>query len=126
MSKKIYVPIEDEEAFTFVDWLETLKLQGIVLDYCHIPNESYGGTWKDVLRGKKLKRMGRKKGVFDYEIFLKKPPREIRVELKRVKKYLSKVSQEQKEWQQVYTACGIPAAVCYGAGEAIEFVEGFI
>lgn len=142
MTKKTNTPTEYEEACTFVDWLELMKMQGKIIDYCHIANESYGGTRADMLRGMKLKRQGRKKGVFDYQIFyrfpaaqhltidpLGPPPpivegRMICVELKKRKG--GSVSLEQKHWQEVYTACGIPAKICRGAEEAIKFVKEFI
>jgi len=136
------IPTEYQEACTFVDWLELQRQAGKVLDYCHIANESYGGTRADLLRGMKLKRQGRKKGVFDYQIFCMYPyfqhasfdpfgqplpriqGRVICVELK--KRNGGTVSAEQKYWQEVYKTCGIPAKICHGADEAIEFVEGFI
>lgn len=149
MTKKIEVPTEYQEACCFVDWLELMKQQGKIIDYCHIANESYGGTRADMLRGTKLKRMGRKRGVFDYQIFVHnkfgyervfndesvtidgKPTKDgywygqlVCVELKKTKG--GKVSEEQKEWQQVYDHCGIPANICRGAEEAIDFVKQFI
>ena len=124
--KKTDTPTEYQEACCFVDWLELMKAQGKIIDYCHIANESYGGTRADMLRGMKLKRQGRKKGVFDYEVYIKTPPRELKIELKRQKGYLSKVSDEQERWRQIYEACKIPAAVCYGAQEAIDFVEEYL
>ena len=125
--KNTNVPTEFQEACTFVDWLELMKNQGKVLDFCHIANESYGGTRADMLRGAKLKRQGRKRGVFDYEVFLPKtkthPARELRIELKRSG---GKASQEQLHWLQVYAECQIEAAICQGAEAAIALVKEFI
>jgi hypothetical protein len=137
MPTKIDVPTEYQEACCFVDWLELMKQQGKILDYCHIANESYGGTRADMLRGMKLKRQGRKKGVFDYQIFVNKKAEDyldksptiicakiICVELKKIKG--GKVSEEQLWWRALYQHCGIPAKICHGAEEAIEFVKKFI
>lgn len=124
MTNEIEVPSEYYEACTFVDWLELMKNVGKVLDYCHIANESYGGTKADMLRGAKLKRQGRKRGVFDYEVFLPKPPYELRIELK--KRRNGTVSKSQKEWLEIYRQCQIPAKVCRGADKAIDFVKEFI
>jgi len=129
-------PSEYQEACAFVDWLELQKQQGTILDYCHIANESYGGTKADMLRGAKLKRMGRKRGVFDYQIFVVKGYRinnkgfreahymMICVELKKRKGGVA--SPEQKQWLKIYEQADIPAKICSGANEAMEFVQSFI
>jgi len=126
MTRKTDTPTEYEEACTFVEWLELMKMQGKIIDYCHIANESYGGTRADMLRGMKLKRQGRKKGVFDYEIFMLPscPAFELRVELKKQKG--GRVSKEQKYWLRIYEISGIPAKICRGAEEAIDFVKEFL
>ena len=125
MMRSVVAPTEFEEACVFVDWLETMKRMGKVIDFCHVANESYGGTRADLMRGLKLKRQGRKRGVFDYEVFLPetptKPACEVRVELK--KRVGGKVSEEQRYWQRVYECCRIQSAICHGADEAIKFVE---
>lgn len=128
MTKKIDVPTEYQEACCFVDWLELMKLQGKILDYCHVANESYGGTRADLLRGMKLKRQGRKRGVFDYEIFLPetltRPACELRVELKRLK--AGRISDDQLYWSKIYDKCRITNAICYGADAAIRFVKRYM
>ena len=126
-----------------------MKQQGKIIDYCHIANESYGGTRADMLRGTKLKRMGRKRGVFDYQIFVHnkfgyervfgdesetidgKPTKDgywhgllVCVELKKRKG--GTVSNEQRYWLDVYFESGIPSKICHGAEEAIEFVKEFL
>lgn len=128
MTKKIEVPTEYQEACCFVDWLELMKKAGKILDYCHVANESYGGTRADLIRGMKLKRQGRKPGVFDYEIFFPetptKPACEIRVELKKLKG--GRVSPEQLYWSSIYDKCRIINGICYGADEAIRFVKRYM
>lgn len=126
------IPSEDCECIEFVNWLKDKQLEGKVIDFCHIPNESYGGGAKNIIRGKRLKDLGRKKGVFDYQIFVRSENPSggiinglmICVELKKRKG--GTTSKEQKQWLKVYECCGIPADICKGANEAIEFVERFI
>lgn len=126
MNKKINFPIptEDEECITFVQWL---RLKDIPC--AHIPNESRSNSRNAIIRGAKLKRMGQSRGVWDYEVFL--PIRntegiieryqQVKIEMKRRKN--GKVSPEQKEWGKIYEAAGIPCKVCYGAGDAIGYLE---
>ena len=131
-TRKNNTPTEYNEACTVVDWLELQKQAGRVIDYCHIANESYGRTRADLLRGQKMRRQGRKRGVFDYEVFVLSGSadlkyqyvRELRIELKRRKG--GHISAEQKYWLDVYTQANIPAAICKGADEAIAFVEKYL
>ena len=119
-------PKEEYEARVFAEWLELMKMQGKVVKFAHIANESYGGTRSDMLRGAKLKLMGKRPGVWDYEIYVPALKCEdsllcIKIELKRQKG--GKLSPEQKEWEDVYHRAGHITAVCNGADEAIAFVE---
>lgn len=119
------VPLEDDEAVAFADWLRAVKLP-----HTHIANEIGGSTRTAKLRAIKAKRMGQTAGVWDYEIFL--PVRslvdgeveayqEIRIELKRTKG--GTMSETQKKWGKIYEMAGIPCAVCKGAEAAIKFVR---
>ena len=126
MNKKINYPIpsEDEECITFVQWLNLKDIP-----HAHIANESRSNNRNAIIRGAKLKRMGQSRGVWDYEIFLpiKNPGGAIeryqlvKIEMKRVKN--GKVLAEQKEWGKIYEMAGIPCKVCYGAGDAIDYLE---
>lgn len=124
VSKTIGVPLEDEEAMAFADWLRAMHLP-----HTHVANEVGGSTKTAKLRAIKAKRMGQTAGVWDYEIFLPvvnvdgeiDAYQEVRVELKRKKG--GTVSPAQKRWGDIYAAAGIPCAVCKGAEEAIKFVE---
>ena len=121
------IPTEDEECIAFVQWL---NLHGIPC--AHIANESKSSSRNAMIRGAKLKRMGQSRGVWDYEVFI--PIRgatdevdcyqQVKIEMKRIKN--AKVSTEQKEWGSIYELAGIPCKVCYGAKEAIDFVESFL
>lgn len=122
--KSIGVPLEDEEAVVFADWLNAMRIP-----HTHVANEIGGSTRAAKLRALKAKRMGQTSGVWDYEIFIPvenidgeiESYQEIRVELKRKKG--GTVSAAQKEWGKIYELAGIPCAVCKGAEKAIEFVE---
>ena len=123
-SKVVGLPLEDDEAVAFADWLRAQHIP-----HTHIANEMGGSTKTAKLRAIKAKRMGQSAGVWDYEIFLPiintfgdvDAYQEIRVELKRRKG--GTVSEAQKKWGHVYEMAGIPCAVCKGAEEAIVFVR---
>lgn len=118
------VPLEDDEARTFADWLRMVGLP-----HTHIANEMGGSTKTAKLRAIKAKRMGQSAGVWDYEVFLPvenldgetEAYQEIRIELKRKKG--GTVSDAQKKWGKIYEMAGIPCKVCKGAEEAVAFVR---
>lgn len=124
VSRKPGVPLEDDEAIAFADWLRANHIP-----HTHIANEMGGSTKTARLRALKAKRMGQTAGVWDYEVFLPVKGidgeidayQEIRIELKRTKG--STVSTAQKEWGNIYRMAGIPCAVCKGCEKAIEFVQ---
>lgn len=124
VSKVTGVPLEDDEAVVFADWLRAMHIP-----HTHIANELGGSTKTVKLRALKAKRMGQTAGVWDYEIFLPitnidgeiDAYQEMRVELKRIKG--STVSAAQRTWGKIYELAGIPCAVCKGAEKAIEFVK---
>lgn len=128
-SKKT-VPIEDVECFSFVDWLNKYAPD---VEYAHIANESRSSKKDAAIRGRKLQRMGQKRGVWDYELFVPiydvdgeiGTYQELRIEMKRQRGGGSTVSPEQKQWQKIYDTAGIPTKICYGADEAIAFVKQF-
>lgn len=121
---KATVPLEDDEAIAFADWLRACHIPST-----HIANEIGGSTKTAKLRAIKAKRMGQSAGVWDYEVFVPVMDsegevgayQEIRIELKRTKG--STVSPAQKRWQAIYEQAGIPCKVCKGAAEAIKYVR---
>lgn len=127
--KKI-VPIEDVECFNFVDWLNKYAPD---VKYAHVANESRSSKKDAVIRGRKLQRMGQKRGVWDFELFVPiydvdgeiGTYQELRIEMKRQRGGGSTTSAEQKEWGKIYDAAGIPTKICFGADEAIAFVKQF-
>ena len=117
------VPLEDEEAVAFADWLRARQFP-----HTHVANEIGGSSKAAKMRSIKAKKMGQMAGVWDYEIFIPiidkdkgvTAYQEVRIELKRRKG--GRTTAEQRKWGGVYTAAGIPCAVCKGAQEAIRFV----
>ena len=124
ISKTPGVPLEDDEAIVFADWLRAMHIP-----HTHIANEIGGSTRAAKLRAIKAKRMGQTAGAWDYELFLPikniygdiEVYQEVRVELKRTKG--GTVSPAQKQWGKIYELAGIPCAVCKGAEAAIKFVK---
>ena len=124
------VPIEDVECFNFVDWLNKYAPD---VKYAHVANESRSSKKDAAIRGRKLQRMGQKRGVWDYELFIPiydidgeiGTYQEIRIEMKRQRGGGSTTSKEQKDWGKIYDAAGIPTKICFGADEAITFVKQY-
>lgn len=114
-------PIEDVECQMFHSWLDRMNIP-----HEHIPNESRSSKRDAYIRGRKLKSMGVSSGYWDYDVFV--PILDIddkiggyeliKIEMKRAKKSLSKVSDDQKRWGKIYKMAGIEGYVCYGAEDA--------
>ena len=110
---------EYNECCTLAEYLEALKRQGRVLQFTHVPNETYTKSWSQKIKNKK---QGVKKGVPDYMILF--PERLIFIEMKRVKG--GTVSPEQKEWLANLTSLGFVAVVCNGFDEAKKVIDQYI
>lgn len=107
------IPYEEQEQKAFVKWLRVQRIRHI-----HVANERMAS----VQYKKKLKALGTYAGFPDLMIFL--PHRILYVEMKRADKKVSKVSREQKEWIEFLNMFDEGSArVCYGSGEAINFVR---
>ena len=137
------IPTENEECLVLVKYLEVKQKQGYLL-FSHISNETPTQTLESSSQGRrvwkqnyattgKLKNLGVRKGVPDYIILLVKRPILLFLEMKRERPILkngelgkspSKVYPEQEEWiANLSTVSGVYSKICYGAGEAIEFVQ---
>lgn len=124
MTTKNTTPLEDEECILLHQWLEIQHIP-----HAHIANESRSSNRNAMIRGAKLKRMGQKSGVWDYEIFLPikgitgnvDAYQEVRIEMKRQKG--GTVSDAQKDWKKIYDKAGIPCAICKGFEEAKKYIE---
>lgn len=107
------IPKEEQEQMVVVDWLRVNKIKHI-----HVANERMAS----VIYKKKLKALGTYAGFPDLMIFL--PTKILFVEMKRAKKSLSKVSKEQIKWiDDLNVFEYAKAKVCYGSGEAIDFIR---
>lgn len=107
------IPLEEQEVMKLATWLKINKIP-----FTHVANERVAS----VQYKKKLKAMGTSAGFPDMVIFL--PCKLVCVEMKRAKKSLSRVSDEQIDWIDTINCYGYAnAKVCYGAGEAIDFVS---
>lgn len=110
---KLPVPTESQEAQMLVAYLRVKGHQ-----FTHIGNET-GHSPEAVRRAVRLKREGVSRGFPDYLIILS--DRLVAIELKRTRG--SRVTDEQREWLWALARCGVEAAICYGATEAIEWLE---
>jgi hypothetical protein len=125
MVQKVAVPKEEDEQIAFVQWC---RLNHIIVH--HSGNEIGGSTAAVKVRAIKMKKMGTSKGFPDLLVFIPVygTTGEVdcyqmcAIEMKRRKG--STTSAEQKEWLRVLTESGVLCAVCKGAEEAINFVEG--
>lgn len=113
--RKTEIAISEElEQIRFCDFLKLNRL----IKFTHIANERVCS----IAYRKKLKALGVSVGFPDLEIFL--PNGKILfVEMKRKK--AAKVSDAQKEWAEflIDFAPFVKHKICYGAGEAIDFVK---
>ena len=116
-------PLEYKEQQKFVNWLKVKKLFHFAIN-----NEnqlSKANRAAAAMIEAKAKSMGKKKGASDIVVMLKDAA--VFIEIKRAKKSLSKVSDEQKEFlkkvQEFDYARGF---VAYGAEEAIQIIESFL
>ena len=117
---RAYYPKEDEESMAFSQWL---RLKGLM--YTYIGNDSGLPPRVAMLAAIRKKKLGLSAGFPDFVIVTDGGI--LYCEMKRAKKSLSTVSPEQKTWIAVLNNCpGAEARVCYGAEEAIKFVQEFL
>lgn len=108
-------PTEYQECLLFVEYLEIRNLR-----FSHIPQETFTKSWGVK---KKNSMMGVRRGVPDYIVIT--PKGLLFIEMKRTKG--GQVSKKQQEWIDELNECdGVEAKICYGATEAISFVEEYI
>lgn len=138
-ARKVVIPKELDEQRRFCRWLDMNNLT-----YFMIPNSG----WRNKDYAEHMQYYGFKKGVPDlficepifvvdgkacksfkfhpdgtHEIDLKSG---IFVEMKRIKKIKSKVSDEQKEWIEKLNKKGYVAKVAYGCDEAIVITKKYL
>lgn len=113
------VPYEDDEHMTFVQWFELVHPK---IELIHIANGELrdSNRQRAMMRGRKLKRMGVKKGVWD--IFM--PGVFLWVEMKRQKG--GRLTPEQRAFKERREAEGYVCLVANGWLDGKEKVEQFL
>lgn len=116
-------PSEEFEQHVLAAWLDSRRIDGWPLLWAHIPN----GGHKSARMGARRKRMGARAGVPDVLIF--DHPRGYAfqgaaIELKRKDGKPSDVSASQTDWLEKLGRRGWLCRVCYGADDAIRWLEG--
>lgn len=112
-------PTEDQEQSAFVQWL---RLKRIL--FTSIPNESK----RSIVYGAKLKRLGMSKGAPDLIIFDRSADLEAKGYLGlaiEMKSMTGKMRPEQNAWLDSLEKAGWATTVCYGARQAVEFMESW-
>lgn len=107
------VPSEDSEQMAVVQYCDINHFQRF-----RVPNETFTKSWN---QKRKNTALGVSAGVPD--LFVIVDDQLIAIEMKRIKG--STTSQAQKDWLERLNNAGIPARVCKGADEAIEFIESW-
>lgn len=112
-------PSEDEEHQAFMQWVQhNPTIKDLIF---HIPNEGK----RSFYMGKKLQRMGMRKGVSDF--FLPLPTKKYHglwIELKRTRG--AKETIEQREWIIKMRQLNYHAEFAYGAEHAIQVIKQYL
>ena len=108
------VPSEAYEQELLVNWLQENAYK-----HCAFAQSTFTRSWGQKAKNK---RLGVVPGWPDLVVVLKRS-KLLWIEMKRCKPASSRLSAEQKIWQQTLNLCGTRAIVCYGAAEAIAAVE---
>lgn len=112
-------PLEHNEAVALAEYLNILKIQGKILVYSHIPQETFTKSWGTKMRNR---QEGVTSGVPDYVIVAKKTV--LFIELKRKKG--GTVSFQQLEWLEHLPGKTTQAFVAKGFDEAKEIIDQVI
>lgn len=108
-------PHEEVEQANFVQWLEIKGYK-----FTAIPNSTYTKSWSQKAKNT---RTGLRLGFPDIVVIADN--KFMAIEMKRVEGG-NNGTPAQREWIEALNAAGIPAKVCKGAAEAIEFVQSVI
>jgi len=133
-SAAIKPPTEYEEQVELFAWadrmvfeLPELDLLFATINGAKMPygkNKSGQRFSKEAVRQKKA---GLKNGIPDLILLVaRRDYHGLLIELKRAKKSLSVVSDEQKQWIEKLTARGYLAVICYGAEEAKKVILNYL
>lgn len=112
---KTFVPSEDQEQATVVEWLRLHDIR-----FTHVPN---GGN-RHIITGARLKRLGVSKGFPDLLIVDPPPsqPGKVGTVIEMKRRQGGRLTIEQKRWLDDLKARNWYVAVCHGAGEAIDLL----
>lgn len=125
MKKSNITPTEYQECVALTNYLDDLKSFGKIKAFAHLVNElklnRKRGQKPNFAYLNSRKAEGWRPGVPDYLIVTNKDV--LFIEMKRVKKSLSRLSDAQKKWIDAIESSGGTIYVCYGCDEAIEAIE---
>lgn len=123
MTKKEFIPLEEEEQYNFVEWLEIKRLK-----FTAIPNSTWTPSYN---QKRKNHAMGLRAGFPDMIVIIPESRCALNksllvvIEMKRKKR--SKVSDVQQEWIDELEDIGdVHTFICYGADEAIKSITSLL
>lgn len=116
-------PLEKDEQIAFVQWLEVNKIK-----FTSIPNS----TWTPSIKQKQANiKAGLRAGLPDLLVLISQNQSKfdkaliLFIEMKRQKG--STIGEGQKEWIEALNEVdNVQAQLCYGANQAIAFVQNFL
>lgn len=115
---RIIYPYEEEEQKKLYEYCKAMNVEMV-----HIPNERKCSNHI----GKRLKDQGVRSGFPDnFFPYARGRYHGLFIELKRVRGASSRISPDQKKWQEVLRAQGYACEICYGAKEAIECLNEYL
>ncbi len=109
-------PTEDQIQIALLEWLELIKLSQ---HFIHIPNEGKR-SWN---YGKKLKRMGMRKGASD--LFIATPRHNYHGAWIELKSKKGKLTEHQSKFLEDMEAQGYYCTVCYGLDSAVDAIKWY-
>ena len=122
MKAKFTIP-ESADQKALANLLDTIRIKGKPLLWCHSPNEGE----RNVAFAVELKRRGVKPGVPDNLIFDSPPKfpkiKGLAIELKRAGG--GKTTKYQDDWLEALAQRGWAAVVCHGIDECIKTLEHY-
>lgn len=110
-------PLEIHEQIAVIQYLELLQVQGKVLLFSAVPNNTFTKSWAQKI---KQRKEGVRQGVPD--ILIVTPEKVLFLEMKRLMG--GTVSPEQKLWNHHTNHKKTISAICKGFNEAKEFIDG--
>lgn len=116
MKKLNLTPLEHDEQVTVVAYLELLLSQGRILGFTAVPQNMWTKSWK---QKRKATQEGVRPGFPDLVIVTLN--KVLFLEMKRIKGGV--LSDEQIEWNLILKDKETRSDVCYGASEAIKYLD---